>query len=121
MRPFRPFRGLLVGAMVAAPLTLVSGLLCMLDRRGEPYAGIALIALPFVTACVSAWYVHAVDAILVSILLSALGVFLIGVLVLGLDSLLARYEFGGWMFAAAVVGASVGIFVRPFARRRIDR
>ena len=118
MRNRQPLRALIAGATVAAPLTLISGLFLTLGERGLPLAAITLILLALATACLMTQYVHAVDAILMTALLAGVGVFLIGILVLGLEALLARYEFGGWMFAAIVGGAIAGIFVRAGLRRK---
>ena len=121
MRSRQPLRALISGATVAGPLTLISGLFLTLGERGLPLAAITLIVLSLATACVMTQYVHAVDAILMTTLLAGVGVFLIGVIVLGLEALFGRYEFGGWMFAAIVGGAIAGIFVRAGLRRKHKR
>jgi hypothetical protein len=118
---FRPFRAFMYGLAVAGPLTLLTGVLYTFETT-TPYARIALLMLPFLSALATAMLVHAVDAIIWATILSYLGAMLIGFLVVGFEYMIEILwsNLGTYMFAAAVLGAIVGIFLRPWVRARYN-
>ena len=84
------------------------------------YGWIGLLVLPFLSAFATVMLVHAVDAIIWATILSYLGAMLIGFLVVGYEYMIVMLasQLGTYMFAAAVLGAIAGIFLRPWVRAR---
>ncbi len=119
MPQYQRKRGLVAGALVALPLMLLSGLAFAWEITA-PYASLALLALSIATAFVTACYVHAVDAILWSSFLSAFAIGVLFFLIFGIEHLMVMPHLVPWMFGAAVLGAILGLFVRPFVRKRLD-
>ena len=119
MAPRKHQRALLAGVLVAMPLTLLAGVAYAVEATA-PYAWITLLLLPAAIAFVGARYVHAVDAILYASLHSAFSVFLICRFVLGLEHAVTMYLLAMGMFGAAVAGAILGLFARPWLRGRSD-
>ena len=117
MPPTQPKRAFLAAAFVAAPLTLITGLLFANGQRTESLAGITLLVLSFATAFVAAWFVHAVEAILFATMYCVVSLALLGLVVIGLDVVFTMHATVMWMFFAEVGGALVGIFARPYVRR----
>jgi hypothetical protein len=120
MAPFQPKRALVVGTIVVAPLTLLAGVLFAINEETAVAGFYVLMAMPCATAFVTAWFLHAVDAILLTTFLAALGVLLIGALVIGFESLVMMHHLAVWMFAATAIGAILGLLVRPWIRARFD-
>ena len=118
MAPWQPQRAFVGGTMTAVPLALLSGILLAIGGDGTDYGFYVLHFLPFATGVVTAWFVHAVDAILLTAFLSAICASALVVILGGVESIGALVHLLVPMFAAAVLGAVVGLFVRPFIRKR---
>lgn len=119
MPPRQPRRALLASITLAAPMTLLVIMAYAFDTTAA-YAWIILLVLSIVTAFAASWYVHAVEAILFSVFMTGLAVVVTRFFV-GIEKVQGLTMMLPWLFAAGVVGAIVGIFVRPFLRGRQDR
>lgn len=119
MPPRQPRRALLASITIAAPMTLLAILAYAFDTTAA-YAWMILLALSACTAFAASCYVHAVEAILFGVFMTALAIVVTRFFV-GIEKVQVLTMMLPWLFAAAVGGAIVGIFVRPFLRGRQDR
>jgi hypothetical protein len=119
MPPNEPKRALVVGAITAAPLTVVSGLLFAIGGAAEAYALWLVAAVPFVTALTTAQYLHAFHAILLASTFSIIAFALIAVSGGGPPFLAAVTAALPVLFGAAVIGAILGLLLRPLVRKMV--
>jgi len=114
MTPSKPANAILGGAMVALILGPIGGSLNFASSETDGLGVYVLLALPFAIAIVTAWFVHAIDAMLITSILSASTLILVGwlcdcgeLLVLMLPRLCV----------SMVAGAFAGVIVRAACRR----
>jgi hypothetical protein len=106
----KPLRALLASALIAVVSTVISG--GFIFAQGP--SGIYVFAvMPFTIALVAAWYVHAIDAMLISTALTAGAMLLLGWLLDCIGSL-------AWLLpdicVALVAGAILGVLVRAIGQ-----
>jgi len=114
MPPSKPLNAILGGAMVALTLGPIGGGLIVASSETEWLGVYVLLALPFAIAIVTAWFVHAIDAMLITAILSVSVFFLIGWLCECRELLLLMSP---WLCVSMVAGAFAGVIVRAAGRR----
>jgi hypothetical protein len=114
MTPSEPCRAVFIATMTAIPIALLSGALLASGEHTAAWGVYAFIALPFVSATAAAWFVHAINAIMIAGILSAIALLAIGWLCDCLPGLLMLWPYVG---SATAAGGIVGLFARAILRR----
>ncbi|MBI1831798.1 MAG: hypothetical protein HYR84_10145 [Planctomycetes bacterium] len=120
MAPYEPKRALTAGVLAALPFALTAGILLGIGGEAAAYAFFALIAMPLVAGIVTAWFLHAVGAMVLTGVLSIFFTSAVLGIVGGIDNLAALSLLAAPLFAADAIGAIAGFLMRPFVRRRMS-
>jgi len=105
------WRAIVVGTLITVLMSALCGVLVFANSEATGYV---FLALPFAVAVVTAWYVHAIDAMLISAALTTAAFLLIGWLCDYMEHLIIMLPMIG---ASLVGGAILGLLIRAYIRR----
>jgi hypothetical protein len=114
MTSTQPRYAVIGGVIVAAVFALASAGLIVAGPETAMWGVYLLLALPVAAGVVTGWYLHAVDAMLLTAFLAAVAFFAIG---LGLDVIRGLVYFLPPLFIGTLVGPVVGFLTRRLVRR----
>lgn len=116
MAPWQPKRAFVGGTLTTLPFALASGVLFGIGGDAAAIGFYVLLAGSLVTGVITAWHLHAIYAILLTVSLSSIGLVLVLGIFGGLHGIAGMLHVAPLLFIASVPGAIIGLFTRRVVR-----
>ena len=120
MAPFQPVRAFVFGTITAAPLAVTSGILFELGGAAASFGFYPLLALVYLTGIVSGWFLHGINAVMLTTVLSGCFIFLVGFFTAGPAILAQAWPLQILLLSGAAIGPILGLLTRPYIRKHFD-
>src|SRR5438552_14076939 len=117
MAPFQPTRAFVFGTLTATPLAVASGILFEIGGAAAAYGFYPLLAMPYLAGIVSGWFLHGISAVMLTAVLSASFIYLVGFFTIGRAVLEKPWQLQILLLCGAALGPIIGLLTRPLVRK----